>query len=445
VIVGDLVLFCDETRIFAFDLLSGRPAWGTSDGVVFEDEAPPRTATARRRVKIGLPHYTMTAHNGLLLARMGEPTTSWAIDSGQHARAGYLVCLDLSADGRLLWKIRPDGPSWSFEGSPLADDANVYVAMRRSDVRPEAHVACFDAATGHRRWRRFICAADTPAQGQADELTHNLLTLAEGTIYYNTNLGAVASLARRNGTIRWLRRYRRVDRGDLAEPAANFRRGLNPCLYAHGRIFVAPSDSQPIFSLAAGTGRLLWSNPLPDDVTDLLGVGGGHLIASGQRLWWFDTERGTVVWRWPESKRSGLEPRGRGALIGTNVYWPCADSIRVLPFRPTTATREMEEPLRLDRLGVEPGNLVATEGHLLIAGCTRLYGLTDTWRPPATPQHEITGPRDAADRNPSRGATRPPRRNVADTDNRHHKDLQTEMLWGGGGSNGTTLTPNDHE
>ena len=67
--------------------------------------------------------------------------------------------------------------------------------MRRNDIRPQAHVACFDAPTGRMRWRRFVCAAETPARGMLPECTHNLLTLAGDTIYYNTNLGAVASLA----------------------------------------------------------------------------------------------------------------------------------------------------------------------------------------------------------------------------------------------------------
>ena len=43
--------------------------------------------------------------------------------------------------GRLLWKIAPDDDKWAFEGAPLAEGTDVYVAMRKSDVRPQAHVA----------------------------------------------------------------------------------------------------------------------------------------------------------------------------------------------------------------------------------------------------------------------------------------------------------------
>ena len=80
-----------------------------------------------------------------------------------EGRSGYLVCLDLAAEGRLVWRL-PDKSSaddqkwaqdekWSFEGSPLVAGGDVYVAMRKSDVRPQAYVACFDVETGRRRWR----------------------------------------------------------------------------------------------------------------------------------------------------------------------------------------------------------------------------------------------------------------------------------------------------
>ena len=62
--------------------------------------------------------------------------------------------VDLAAEGRLMWQVTSE-EGWAFEGSPVADGQNVYVAMRRSGARPEAHVACLDAQTGQRRWRRF--------------------------------------------------------------------------------------------------------------------------------------------------------------------------------------------------------------------------------------------------------------------------------------------------
>ena len=37
--------------------------------------------------------------------------------------------------------------------------------MRRNDIRPQAHVACFDPQTGRLRWRRFVCGGGNARPG----------------------------------------------------------------------------------------------------------------------------------------------------------------------------------------------------------------------------------------------------------------------------------------
>ena len=53
---------------------------------------------------------------------------------------GSLVCLDLNAQGRLLWKIAPDDDKWAFEGAPLVEGTDVYIGMRQE--RRAAASAC---------------------------------------------------------------------------------------------------------------------------------------------------------------------------------------------------------------------------------------------------------------------------------------------------------------
>ena len=72
----------------------------------------------------------MTVFQDRLFARMGSPVTGQPQRRHDGPRPGYLVCLDLAAEGRLLWKIEPE-EGWAFEGSPVADARGVYVAMRR--------------------------------------------------------------------------------------------------------------------------------------------------------------------------------------------------------------------------------------------------------------------------------------------------------------------------
>ena len=392
-VVDDLVLLNNQTHIFAFDLETGRGAWGQEKGIIYRPKDPSRQISRERRgyLKIGVPRFTMTAHAGKLYARMGGPVTSGPADPNSTARKSYLVCLDLKKQGAKVWEIPPDerDRSWAFEGSPLCDGENVYVGMRRSDVRPQAHVACFDAQTGEMRWRRFVSAAETPARGLTDEITHNLLTLAEGTLYYNTNLGSVAALSADDGRIHWVSLYPRAKGGDLSSRAAHFYRDLNPCIYYRGKLFVAPSDSEEIFALDAATGEMLWASPHPSDAIHLLGVASGNLIASGHRLWWLDVETGKVILRWPESPMAGVRGYGRGMIVGDEIYWPTRTQIHLFPCQPTFAMRETQLPILLDARKATGGNLLVVDGYLLIASADTLYGFTSHPREQKTSTPEI--------------------------------------------------------
>lgn len=385
VLVGNLVLVNTDQKIHAFDLHTGEPAWGQSSSVIFDGDAGKPTMAGRTR-SYGAPRFTMTVHGDKLFARMGSPITGMASDFGTNTGTGYLVCLDLSAQGMLLWKAVPEGDKWAFEGAPVSDGTNVYVAMRRSDVRPQAHVACLDAETGRERWRRMICAAETPGRGQTNEITHNLLTLDRETLYFNTNLGAVASLSTRDGALHWITLYRRAKEGSLNAPAAHFYRDLNPCIYYQGKLLVAPSDSERIFAFDAHDGQLLWETPHPEDAVHLLGVGGGNLLASGDRLWWIDVESGKLAARWPEDP--SLRGYGRGLLVGDEVYWPTRKDIYVCGQRSGRPERTI--PISAKYADLTGGNLLMADGYLLIATSDALVAFSQYSRLQDRLENEIT-------------------------------------------------------
>lgn len=413
-IVGDLVLVNNQSKIFAFSLKTGGPAWPSDNpkrqsGEIFDGDSGSST-TGRPSSGLGVPRFTMTVHDGKLLARMGSQVTSRPLEALDGRTGGYLVCLDLAAQGRVVWtipeatrKLMPDDEKWAFEGSPLVDGSDVYVAMRKSDVRPQAHVACFDIETGQRRWRTMVCAAETPGGGQTEEITHNLLTLDQGTLYCNTNLGAVAAISARDGRLQWATLYRRAKKASpdgQDRRTAHFYRDLNPCIYYRGALLVAPADCELIFALDAGSGELLWESHLPEDVVHLLGVGQGNLLASGDTLWWIDVERGKVVKHWPDTSPLGY---GRGILMGDQVIWPTRSELYVFDQAVSTEQAAPRDPIMLteDREAMG-GNLVAAGGVLLIATPDKLFAFHQQGKAPAA-----AGPGGAARKN-LEGATAQP-------------------------------------
>jgi outer membrane protein assembly factor BamB len=373
VLAGDLLLVNNQVEILALDAKTGRPAWGHDEARIYRDPFDETVhANYNPSNNLGVPRFTMTVKDGKLFAKMGPSVTNRPADSSPTAAGGYLVCLDLEAEGRLMWRITPDDKGWAFEGSPVSDGASLYVVMRRSDILPQVHVACFDAQNGTLRWRRLICAAETPARSSFHETTSNLLTLNRDTLYCNTNLGAVAALSVHDGQVKWVSLYPRDRQGDLLRPEAHWCRDLNPCLYDRGTLLVAPADSRRILAFDAATGQILWqTGPEVQEVVNLLGVAGNQLIASGHKLFWISLqgEPGRVTHVWPDSpEKLGY---GRGILAGTQVYFPTRDKIYV--FDQVTAKPKGEIPLGPQ--GLTGGNLLVVDGRLVIAGNQELVAL----------------------------------------------------------------------
>ena len=307
-IVGNLVFVATGQAILGLDLRTGKPAWGQAGPAIFRDELYgkqqsastdprfPRLVQANLEYAAATSQHTLTVEGGRLFCRMDSTAV---LRPGQPVGAGggYLVCLDLKSEGRLIWRIEPDNNDWAFEGTPVCDGPNVYVAMRLVGIRPQSYVACFDAQTGQRRWRRFICGAETSMQTAMFSNSRQLLTLKGERIYYNTDLGAVAAISVPDGQLEWISTYPRTRQPETSKTAIESKaplRAPNPCLYHGGVLYVAPSDSRRIFALDAVTGQVLWqSGSQVEEARHLLGVAGDKLIASGKRLYWIETGPGS--------------------------------------------------------------------------------------------------------------------------------------------------------
>jgi outer membrane protein assembly factor BamB len=378
--------------IHGYDLDTGRPLWlETSlppDAVATaQTSAPQGLATAGRS---GTPQYTLTVDGDYLVAKLGpQATTMPASDRREMPPLGYLSVLDLRADKKRLFEIRLDQPpwgqGWALEGVPLAADGRLYVALRQRDgVRTQSHVAAFDTKRGELVWQRFVAAAEDFSQAPTVEYTHNLLSLAQGVLYLNTNFGVVAAVRARDGQVQWVTRYPQVapdaPEFELTPPASS--RDLTPCLIYKGLVLTAPSDCDRVFALDAATGQKVWDTPpgTAADLQHLLGVGSGNLIASGNRLTWIDIQTGEIKASFPAQTDDTLRGYGRGILAGNQVYWPTRDRIYVFDQQ---GPRQTRQPIELPPLGLTGGNLVISRDVLLIASPGQLSAF-NTFGPQGT-------------------------------------------------------------
>jgi outer membrane protein assembly factor BamB len=355
IVLGDQVIVCDGWRVLAYNL-NDRPAEGENSGPKLvipvwkypaeDDDKVPHA----RNSSLGIPRYTLTAFGNRIYARMASHSAASVVGSGGRFAENSIVALDWSTQGKLLWELRsskltlPKKPAdklgnrtVSFEGTPVADERNVYVAVtdRRMDAKTETYVACFDADSGNLRWIRYVGAGSPegepnnfgfmggmqPSTLAPGDFNHRLLSLDGSTLYYQTNLGALAALDAATGSTLWVATY---PRQDLRQLGNAFERDLNPAVIHDGRVFIAPGDSDAVFAFDSASGRLLWkSDRIADDIklSHLLGVAKGHLVATGNRVVLFDVKTGKLHSAWPDSGKA-LDGFGRGLLAGDKIYWP---------------------------------------------------------------------------------------------------------------------------
>ncbi|HVV99739.1 MAG TPA: PQQ-binding-like beta-propeller repeat protein [Planctomycetaceae bacterium] len=390
VVFDNVVLVNDEESIYAFELQTGK-AWPepNEDATNEQDRArlyPPvvgepfRLFTAngadeQARISMNAPRFTMTVDQGRLYARLGSvaPRTVTPVN---RERSSRLICLDLArSQGKLIWeKSSADmlGEKWSFEGAPIVVGGDVYIGLHMQDGQhTQINAACFDSATGELRWNRKICAGPN---GPA--LSQQLLTLGENALYYATDLGSVAALDPHDGTLKWVVSYPRQEDDEARNDPWTVHHGLTPCVFHEGKVYAAPGDANRILAIDAENGVLQWERELDRQVKWLLGVGQNNLIASGDRLWFLDSDTGRVV-----HIEGGRDPEafgyGRGLLVENLVYWPLHDEILVLDQR---TGRRVQPPISLSGKHATGGNLAIVDGLLLVAESSRLVAYSEYGR-----------------------------------------------------------------
>lgn len=376
----NVILYCSETEIFAWDLTSdqqAKPAWG-GEAVIYRLPQEFDAHGAPSRMRAGLPRFTLSVDRDRLFARLGAASAPAGRNRPFRNPASVLVCLDLARQGDLAWivdaeELESDGGRWTFDGAPLPFEGRVYVPLRRSDPQLQLSVACLDAANGKLLWNRKVCAGVEPFSGDVDEVRHQILTLSDERIYYGTNLGAIVSLEARDGALRWAATYPRAEIETIAAFNRRQLNGPNPCLYHDGLVFVSPVDGDRILALDAESGALKWQSGPHAHLPELLGIAGKRLVAAGDLLWGIDAESGRVEWidgrTDPEAATAG-----RGLLAGDVAYWPRREEIRLVEISTGRVLRQVDLHGQHGLAG--GGNLSIAGEMLLLAQADRLVAFS---------------------------------------------------------------------
>lgn len=397
VVVGGRVYVNDLRKIYALELNTGK-TWPVADPKLplFDSGLPEENIVPLAYPLCGVPRATVAIDNQQLFARMGVGVTGWK-EAPREALGSisFLVGLDLARDGRLLdgYPIFLKGNGWTnceFEGCPLpVGDRLLVCVTERSSVQIRRFVVAFQRNSGKLLWRSMPLAAGMiEGAGDANLVSHQMLSYHEGTVYLNTSLGVVAALDVVDGQVKWLVRYPRTQVEDAAYPESQrFRyRDLTPCLVEQDVVYCAPADRPEIFALDASTGDLLWST-VPEhsaDVVHLLAAADGELVAAGDRVVWFDLATGRSLASFPTGAAAKPEegvgqPRGQGRPWCTHdcVYFPSRNQISVMG-RKLDRTKagakaiEFREPISLASRANEGGNVIMADQWLLLATPSRL-------------------------------------------------------------------------
>ncbi len=369
VVWDGLVIFHDGRQIRAVRGDDGHPAWPTGQeedtGVVyppFPVHLPPLPWPPA-----GMPRFTSSIEQGLLVARLGPPIVSSGQSEFRLARRPWIVGLEMGREqGGLLWQIDDHdllGANWLLVGTPVLADQRLYVALVRSHPEHEFGIAAFDTADGSPSWETPLLHSLREVPAGLTMYGSILLSAGEGLIFAGTNDGAIAAIDARTGVAQWVVTYpsRPMTLEDLSEEQIT---GLLPPLYAAGQLFVKPNDSDELISLDARSGTVLWRRKCPGRITHLLGISGTRLIVSGDQLWAVDSDDGSIQWRF------GLDDPaaygyGQGAIAATSVFWPTRDDLWVVDSHTGKATRRI--PLR-EGYGISGGHIVLGGNRLLISG-----------------------------------------------------------------------------
>ncbi len=414
---GEL-FFQDNARVYAINLNSGLPlaGWlqtypGDKRGMFAINDIVPTP----QGKQLGI---TVTPQR--VLALLGQNDFNAASMMGVAMQGGpQVVCLDRSS-GKRLWSTTPGKlqtpqeqaniKEGTFCGSPLVVDGSVYILLRatRGGQFDECHAVSLKLSDGSFQWSSYIASVANAATIDFDgmpvsDYSPPGLSYSDGRLYVQSNLGAMACLNAADGSPLWLNLYPRRGEGMLLNGRRNMgqivqqlpTRGKpyaqNPPIVSDGRLFILTPDGPNILVYDAASGeeirripRMLEGRSAADAVDMLIGVVNDQLILANRSTVY------VVPWKTYDPKKNLIDNNCRYRRL--SAFGPSEqednDAIRGRPLVtskhiivPTGANLyqiRLDDSFQIDNIypvkGVwdeteeSPGNVIATQDHLVVAG-----------------------------------------------------------------------------
>jgi hypothetical protein len=256
-----------------------------------------------------------------------------------------------------------------FLGTPLPHAGRVFVLGERGDL---LSLVVLDAATGTLEWLQPL--ATVPRAIDSDPFRRAVgatPSLADGVVVCPTSGGGVVAVDLVLRSLLWVYRYPRRPESVLAPeeglaPTLEQRnRWIDPAAtIAHGRVLLAPPESEHLHCLDLRTGKRLWRADRGDGLF-VAAVHQGQVVIVGSRsLSAVQLDNGKPAWtirlRLPENSL----PTGRGLHAGKHYYLPLSNaSLAVFDLDVGWLARQLRSPRQRPL-----GNLIYHQGRFISQG-----------------------------------------------------------------------------
>lgn len=203
-VVGDTLIGCDGSTVQAIDRMSGRIKWTYAPRDHDVRQSLGSFATMSQWVDD--PRGVALEENRLftVVGRVSNTQYGWRLKLHQT----WLTCLN-ALDGRVLWRKNPSDLDESmnvafFHGTPIVDQGRLYVMVRRNQNSGfnSAFVMALSTVSGDLLWRRHLSSAAVTRGATMQAL--GKMALSGNHLYVTDNLGAVAKIDARSGSVAWL-------------------------------------------------------------------------------------------------------------------------------------------------------------------------------------------------------------------------------------------------